>query len=194
MSSSALNWEQDAQIEAHLLRLLSQFRTEDAATQGYGPTNVISLLNALRGHLRDLDLSHLALRGVSLQGIEMQDTRLSEATLQDCVFTETINAVNAVAVSKDGQYWATASIQGEVWVWGEAGRTLYHVWQAHSTVGSALAFSPNGHTLASGSWDNTIKLWNVASGSLLWSSWQTGSVNAVTFAPDGKSPREWRGK
>ena len=175
----------DAQIEAHLLRLLSQFRAEDAAAQGYGPANVISMLKALRGHLRDLDLSRLALRNVSLQGIEMQDTRLSEATLRDCVFTETINAIMTVAVSKDGQYWATASISGEVWVWGEAGRTLHRVWQAHSTVVGSLAFSPNGHILASGSWDNTVKLWDVASGSLLWSGWQTGSVNAVAFAPDG---------
>src|SRR6266849_6300834 len=45
----------DALVEAHLLRLLAQFRTEDAATQGYGPANVISLLKALRGHLRSLD-------------------------------------------------------------------------------------------------------------------------------------------
>src|SRR5438270_63785 len=46
----------DVQVEAHLLRLLSQFRMEDAATQGYGPANVITLLKALRGHLRGLDL------------------------------------------------------------------------------------------------------------------------------------------
>ena len=174
----------DAQIETHLLRLLSQFRAEDAADQGYGPANVISLLRALRGHLRDLDLSRLSIVGAYLQNVEMQDTRLSEATLRDCVFTETINAINSLVVSKDGQYWATASVQGEVRVWGEAGRTLHRVWQAHSTVAN-LAFSPNGHTLASGGWDNTVKLWDVASGTLLWSGWQTGSINAVAFASDG---------
>src|SRR6476661_4889052 len=40
----------NAQVEAHLLRQLSQFRTEDAAKEGYGPANVITLLTALRGH------------------------------------------------------------------------------------------------------------------------------------------------
>src|SRR5437588_316423 len=49
----------DGLVEAHLLRLLSQFRSEDADTQGYGPANVISLLKDLRGHLRSLDLSRL---------------------------------------------------------------------------------------------------------------------------------------
>ena len=174
----------DALVEAQLLRLLEQFRSEDTVTQGYGPTNIISTLKVLRGHLRDLDLSRLSIVGAYLQNVEMQGTRLSETTLRDCVFTETINAIYSLAVSKDGQYWASVSIQGEVWVWGEAGRTLYRVWQAHSTI-ATLGFSPNGHILASGSWDNTVKLWDVASGSLLWSGWQTGSVNTVAFAPNG---------
>ena len=63
----------DAPVEAHLLHLLVQFRSEDAATQGYGPANVITLLTELRGHLRGLDLSRLSIRGASLQGVEMQD-------------------------------------------------------------------------------------------------------------------------
>src|SRR6266480_829662 len=86
----------NAQIEAHLLRLLAQFRMEDAVTQGYGPANVITLLKALRGHLRGLDLSQLAIRGAYLQGVQMQDADLSGAMLQSCVFTETFDAISAV--------------------------------------------------------------------------------------------------
>src|SRR6266567_2708105 len=61
----------DDLVEAHLLRLLELFRALDAATQGYGPANVISLLTELRGHLRGLDLSRLAIRGAYLQGVEL---------------------------------------------------------------------------------------------------------------------------
>src|SRR6266567_921710 len=71
----------DAPVEEHLLRLLAQFRREDTATQGYGPANVISLLTALRGHLRSLDLSRLSIRGAYLQGIEMQDATFAGAML-----------------------------------------------------------------------------------------------------------------
>src|SRR6266699_1434293 len=49
----------DSLVEDHLLRLLAQFRGEDAAAQGYGPANVITLLTALRGQ----DLSRLSIRG-----------------------------------------------------------------------------------------------------------------------------------
>src|SRR6266571_2902638 len=98
----------DTLVEVHLLRLLAQFRTEDAATQGYGPANVITLLTALRGHLRDLDLSRLFIRGAYLQGVELQDATFSGALLHECVFTEHFDAIAPVAISKSWQYRAAA--------------------------------------------------------------------------------------
>src|SRR5205085_4583371 len=80
----------NAQIEAHLLRLLELFRAEDAATQGYGPANVISLLTELRGHLRGLDLSRLDIRGAYLQAVDLQDAIRSGALLLSAVVTQSI--------------------------------------------------------------------------------------------------------
>ena len=113
----------NAQIEAHLLRLLSQFRAEDAATQGYGPANVITLLKALRGHLRGLDLSRLSIRGAYLQGVELQEHTFRSAAV-GVVFTEDFDAITAVAISRSGQYWA-AGRRGEVRVWREEGRMVH---------------------------------------------------------------------
>ncbi len=174
----------DSLVEEYLLRLLAQFRGEDAAAQGYGPANVITLLTALRGHLRGLDLSRLSIRGASLQGVELQDTTLSGALLQESVFTETFDAITAVAISPDGQYWA-AGRRGEVRLWREAGQKLHLVWQAHTDQVYSIAFSPHERTLASGSLDGSVKLWEVASGTLLWSSWQTKGTTCLAFAPDG---------
>jgi WD40 repeat protein/transcriptional regulator with XRE-family HTH domain len=177
--------QQYADVEAQVSTLLDEIRRWTQRSQGYGPANLVVLLRMLRGNLRGLDLSRLALRGVSLQGVEMQDARLSGAALQDCVFTEPIDAIVAITISRDGQYWAVANRRGEVRIWKEAGQTLHRVWQAHIASVPALAFSPDGRTLASVSWDNTIKLWDVSSGTLLWTGWQTGGINCVAFAPNG---------
>ena len=177
----------NAQVETHLLRLLEQFRREDAATQGYGPANVLSLLKALRGHLRGLNLSGLFIRGAYLQGVEMQDATLAGATLQDTDFTATFDAIVAVATSLNGTFWAAGSRRGEVWVWEAASQTLHRAWQAHTDNIYALAFSPDGRTLASGSWDGAIKLWDMEGGALLWKNWSTDSIERLAFAPDGRT-------
>jgi len=176
-----------ANLEARLLSLLDDLRGLSQKFQGYGPANLVALLRVLRGDLRGLDLSHLALRSVSLQGIEMQDATLVGAILQDIVFTETFDATRAVAISGNGIYWATGSRQGEARVWRKGGKILHLVWQAHSGTVSALTFSPDGRTLATGSWDGAIKMWDINSGALLWTSWHTNSIHCVAFTPDGRT-------
>src|SRR6266542_2550487 len=69
---------------------------------------------------------------------------------------------------------------------GCAAQTRLVVQTGHSNNVSSVAFSPDGKTLASGSWDNTIKLWEVATGHELRAL--TGHSSYVTsgpFTPDG---------
>jgi WD40 repeat protein/transcriptional regulator with XRE-family HTH domain len=172
-------------VEDRLRFLLDQLRTWNQDAQGYGPANLVTLLRILRGHLRGLDLSRLVLRGVYLQGVEMQDATLSGALSRDSIFTETFDAILVVAVSPDGRYWAASGKQGEVRVWEARGQTLHRVWQAHAGMVWSLAFSPVGHTLATGSHDGSIKVWDLESGALLWTGWHTNNINRVAFAPDG---------
>ena len=81
------NYQQADVVEQRLLRVLDELRTWDQQAQGYGPANLIMLLRGLRGHLRSLDLSQLAIRGAYLQGVEMQDARLARASLRETIFT-----------------------------------------------------------------------------------------------------------
>ncbi len=65
---------------------------------------------------------------------------------------------------------------------------LVQILTGHSSRVSSVAYSPNGQTLASGSDDNTIKLWNVRTGNLLQtlashSSW----VYSVAYSPNGQT-------
>src|SRR2546427_7950462 len=174
-----------ADVEGQLRAVLDEVRERAEEAQGYGPANLVALLRLLRGDLRGLDLSHLALRGAYLQGVEMQDTTLAGARLCECVLTETFDAITAVAISPSGQYWATGGRRGRVWVWRENGHTLHLALQAHTDAVWALAFSPDGRRLSSGSLDGSVKLWEVESGIALWSGLQTMGIDCLAFAPDG---------
>jgi WD40 repeat protein len=58
----------------------------------------------------------------------------------------------------------------------------------HSGVITFVAFSPDGKTLATASWDKSIKLWDVAKGKELLSlKGHSHEVWCVAFAPDGKT-------
>ncbi|WP_193943576.1 trypsin-like peptidase domain-containing protein [Sphaerospermopsis aphanizomenoides] len=66
--------------------------------------------------------------------------------------------------------------------------TLVNTLTGHSNLVGSVAFSPDGKTLASGSGDNTIKLWDVATGqSIATLTGHSDDVNSVAFSPDGKT-------
>jgi len=59
--------------------------------------------------------------------------------------------------------------------------------KGHTDVVHSVSFSPDGQILASGSWDDTIKLWRVSDGSLIGTlEGHTLGVNSVSFSPDGQ--------
>ena len=68
------------EVEQCLRSLLEEVRRWVQDRQGYGPTNLVTLLRLLQGHLRGLNLSRLLLRGVYLQSVEMHDANLVRGT------------------------------------------------------------------------------------------------------------------
>ena len=96
------------------------------------------------------------------------------------------DAVNAVVLLRDGRA-ATAGADGRIAIW-TAGKTEPDaVLEGHTAPIAALAVSPDGATLASASWDQTVRLWPLAGGAPRVLEGHSQNVNGVAFAPDGRT-------
>ena len=56
--------------------------------------------------------------------------------------------------------------------------------RGHSKSVNSVAYSPDGKYLASGSWDNTVKIWEVKTGKLIRTF--EGDFSSVAYSPDGR--------
>jgi len=96
--------------------------------------------------------------------------------------------VNGIAFSPDGQFLASCDDE-MVHLWnvqtGEKLKDFIHPQKRFNKV-HAIAFSPNGQQLISGTWDGSVHLWEVNSGQQQnCLEENTGSVQSLAFHPQG---------
>ena len=96
------------------------------------------------------------------------------------------DAVNAVVLLRDGRA-ATAGADGRIAIWARGKTQPDTVLEGHTAPIAALALSPDGATLASASWDQTVRLWPLAGGAGRVLEGHSQNVNGVAFTPDGRA-------
>jgi WD40 repeat protein len=110
--------------------------------------------------------------------------------------------VYSVAFSSDGKTIASGSEDKTIKIWDSSTGKVIRTLTGHSSdtlsfsinngktvsFGSSVAFSSDGKTIASGSDDNTIKIWDSSTGKLIRTlTGHSSSVLSVAFSSDGKT-------
>ena len=90
-------------------------------------------------------------------------------------------------ISYDGSMVAVGFDNGDLRLYTLPNIELYReISKAHDENIKRLAFSPDGKYLATASFDNTAKLWQVSDGKLLQTfTGHTDAVHGIAFSPDG---------
>jgi tricorn protease-like protein len=99
--------------------------------------------------------------------------------------------INAVVFTEDRTRLFAAGGQpglgGEVYQWRIPDGKLIQTFRGHKDAIYSMALSPDGKILATGSYDQKIKLWNIETGKELKTlSGHNGCIFGLTFRPDGK--------
>lgn len=107
------------------------------------------------------------------------------------VLTNVLGAVNDLKFSPDGKLLAVAggqpSAKGDLRLYQTSDWKLLGVLRGHDDVAFSVAFSPDGKRLASASFDQSVRLWDVSMRAALRSfKHHSDFVYAVAFSPDGK--------
>ncbi|MBL8848700.1 MAG: hypothetical protein JNG89_03410, partial [Planctomycetaceae bacterium] len=115
---------------------------------------------------------------------DLQDRRLLDSWKADDIGS---GPLLSCALSPQGAHVALGTTQGALLLVRGQGAPVHRL-TGHTAGVLAVAFSPDGKRLMTGSEDFTAKLWDVASGKEMLSLGRhTGAVTAVGFSQDGRA-------
>jgi len=143
-----------------------------------------------------------AQRSDSLRRLPMPCAQLAQPSADGALVAAVGGCLNSYQVVEGGLKQAPVQRQAEsgaevhrtqdIALWDQAkGQPLGRL-VGHEMAVTALAFAPDGQTLASAAWDRTIRLWNSRSPQqpprlLRPASSADGSVHALAYSPDGRT-------
>jgi WD40 repeat protein len=117
---------------------------------------------------------------------------------QDPVFEWVIGpwgSASSVAFSPDGTALAAGGVtemmslaigSGRIMLWDPASRKEKTSFRCDSQNIESIAFSPDGKTLATASWNGKVQLWDTSTGKLKARVGHVGELQCVAISPDGR--------
>jgi WD40 repeat protein/uncharacterized caspase-like protein len=171
-----------------------------SGAEGLGHVGQIKLWQVARGMLQREFASHYWVTDsvtFSPDGRLAIEAAATEVTIWDVQSGKKIGVliaqgddtdVTSVAVSPDGQFVVSASVDGVVRLWGLKNRRLLHA-MGQSLFNSSiesLAVSADRRLLLAGRGGGETEVWDAESGRLLHSFEGQGPIGAVAFSADGK--------
>ncbi len=171
-----------------LMEILEATRGKTESEVGYVGGNAATLLlKKDKIALEGKDLSSAVILGADFTNATLRHVNFAEANLANSAFTKIFGAVFAVAFSRDGKLFATGDSGCAIGLWQVSNCQQIVFCKGHTDWIRSLTFSPDGTTLASASFDKTVKLWDIRTGECLKTLQAHGRVNSVSISPDGKT-------
>jgi WD40 repeat protein len=164
-----------------------QFTPLRATTESnYGAGNLINLLSYLNADLCQGDFSNLTIRQADLRDTPLQQTNFSKAHFAQTSFADPVTDINNMAVSPDGETLVMMGLNGTVFLYQMATGQRLAAWSAHQNWSFGVTFAPEGKTLFTSSFDQTLKQWDIATRHCL-NTWQTDSpVWQIALSAEGE--------
>ncbi|NJM23853.1 MAG: hypothetical protein HC907_37275 [Richelia sp. SM1_7_0] len=113
------------------------------------------------------DFSNLTIWQADLQDRTLNQVDFTNSHFAKSTFTETFGIIFSLTFSPNDELLATGGIDGEIclWRWQDNQQLLKQ--NGHTNIVESVAFSSDSQKLASSSRDQTVKLWDIATGQCL---------------------------